>query len=152
MQNGFWTQCIFRSKKLHQDEKTTKSCLETHRETFQNRLAKKCINSLIYNEMSSNAQEYTGMMQHWMLVSSSPLKSLTEHSVRDFCFLVAQKCPIFAGNVSKKSCSQAGNFLWRKICFVSSTIPKFINHLDKAVSLVHPELHLLYSKGFCLMK
>ena len=40
VQNGFWTQCIFRSKKLHQDERTTKSCIKTHKETLQNRLAK----------------------------------------------------------------------------------------------------------------
>ena len=40
VQNGFWTQCIFYPKKLHQDEKTTKSCIKTHRDTLQNRLAK----------------------------------------------------------------------------------------------------------------
>ena len=35
-------------------------------------------------------------------ISSSPLKSLTERSVRDFWFIAAKECPIFAENVSKK--------------------------------------------------
>ena len=43
-------------------------------------------------------------------ISSSPQKSLTERSVRDFWFIVAKKCPIFAGNVSKKVARRRATF------------------------------------------
>ena len=70
---------------MHQDEKITKTCIETHRETFQNRLAKKCINSLIYNEMSSNTQEYTERLQHWAsIISSVNANTDVEQSWRDY--------------------------------------------------------------------
>ena len=42
--------------------------------------------------------------------SRPPLKSLTEHSVRDFSLKVAKKCPIFAENVSKKVAHRRATF------------------------------------------